>query len=65
MKILTLTQPWATLVVAGAKKIETRSSTDRDVPGQRGRDIFHVCRCGLGAHKVEPVTEEHWVGLLW
>ncbi len=25
MKVLTLTQPWATLVAEGAKKIETRS----------------------------------------
>ena len=43
MKALTLTQPWATLIACGAKRIETRSwSTDF-----RGRIAIHAAK-GLG-----------------
>lgn len=44
MKALTLTQPWATLIARGAKRIETRSwATDF-----RGRIAIHAAK-GLGA----------------
>ena len=33
MKVLTLSQPWATLVAIGAKKIETRAGT-RGIAGR-------------------------------
>lgn len=43
MKALTLTQPWATLIACGAKRIETRSwATDF-----RGRIAIHAAK-GLG-----------------
>lgn len=43
MKALTLTQPWATLIAIGAKRIETRSwATD-----YRGRIAIHAAK-GLG-----------------
>ena len=38
MKVLSLLQPWATLVVMGAKKIETRSWTTR----HRGELLIHA-----------------------
>jgi activating signal cointegrator 1 len=38
MKVLSLLQPWASLVVIGAKKIETRSWTTR----HRGRLLIHA-----------------------
>lgn len=44
MKAITLTQPWATLVAIGAKKIETRSWATK----YRGRLAIHASR-GLGA----------------
>jgi len=43
MKILTLTQPWATLVAIGAKKIETRSRSTN----YRGPIAIHAA-AGLG-----------------
>lgn len=43
MKVLTLTQPWATLVAIGAKKIETRSWSTR----YRGPLLIHAAK-GLG-----------------
>lgn len=43
MKVLTLTQPWATLVAIGAKKIETRSWTTT----YRGPLLIHAA-AGLG-----------------
>jgi len=40
MKALTLTQPWATLIACGAKRIETRSwATDF-----RGRIAIHAAK---------------------
>lgn len=44
MKVLTLTQPWATLVAIGAKKIETRSWST----SYRGPLAIHAAK-GLGA----------------
>lgn len=43
MKVLTLSQPWATLVAIGAKKIETRSWNTR----YRGPLLIHAA-AGLG-----------------
>lgn len=43
MRVLTLTQPWATLVAIGAKKIETRSWNTR----YRGPLLIHAA-AGLG-----------------
>ena len=43
MKLLTLTQPWATLVAIGAKRIETRSWST----SYRGRIAIHAA-VGLG-----------------
>lgn len=40
MKAITLTQPWATLVAIGAKKIETRSWAT----GYRGRLAIHAAK---------------------
>src|SRR5829696_4018568 len=40
MKALTLTQPWATLVATGLKKVETRSWTTR----YRGSLAIHAAR---------------------
>ena len=40
MKALTLTQPWATLVAVGAKRIETRSW----YTNQRGRIAIHAAK---------------------
>lgn len=40
MKVLTLTQPWASLVVIGAKKIETRSWKT----GYRGALAIHAAK---------------------
>jgi activating signal cointegrator 1 len=44
MKVLTLTQPWATLVAIGAKKIETRSWST----SYRGPLAIHAAK-GLGS----------------
>lgn len=44
MKILSLTQPWATLVSLGAKKIETRSWSTP----YRGKLLIHAAK-GLGS----------------
>ena len=43
MKVLTLTQPWATLVAIGAKRIETRSWATK----YRGPLLIHAA-AGLG-----------------
>jgi len=43
MKVLTLTQPWATLVAIGAKRLETRSWST----GYRGPLAIHAAK-GLG-----------------
>jgi len=53
MKILTLTQPWATLVAIGAKRIETRSWTT----DYRGPVAIHAAKTlnGLGR---APVAEQ-------
>lgn len=40
MKVLSLTQPWATLVVIGAKKFETRSWKT----GYRGELLIHASK---------------------
>lgn len=40
MKALTLTQPWATLIASGAKRIETRSWNT----GYRGRIAIHAAK---------------------
>lgn len=54
MKVLTLTQPWATLVAIGAKKIETRSWSTN----YRGPLAIHAAKGGynddLFLMKIEP-----------
>ncbi len=49
MKVITLTQPWATLVAIGAKRIETRSWSTR----YRGPLAIHAAKGpgGLGSFK--------------
>lgn len=49
MKAITLTQPWATLVAIGAKKIETRSWKT----GYRGPLAIHAAKSGSGATRTE------------
>lgn len=69
LKALTLTQPWATLVAIGAKRIETRSWSTRyrgplAIHAARGfpRDAFDLCRVepfrtALSAQAVFPRGE--------
>jgi hypothetical protein len=45
MKVLSLLQPWATLVVIGAKKVETRSWTS----DHRGELLIHASTGKAGA----------------
>lgn len=52
MKILTLTQPWASLVALGAKHIETRSWST----SYRGPIAIHA-GAGLGAFGTKPVEQ--------
>lgn len=58
MKALTLTQPWATLVAIGAKKIETRSWNTN----YRGPLAIHAAKGGynddLFLMKIEPFYTE-------
>lgn len=53
MKALTLTQPWATLVAIGAKRIETRSWST----SFRGPIAIHVAKTFPGACR--ELCEEH------
>ena len=52
MKALSLTQPWATLVVTGAKQIETRSWSTR----YRGSLYIHAAK-GFPAHAKDFARE--------
>lgn len=71
MKALTLTQPWATLVAIGAKRIETRSWSTKyrgwlaihaakKIPTEYQslwlRDPFLSALCGAGVVSVGPAT---------
>lgn len=73
MKAITLTQPWATLVAIGAKRIETRSWTTR----YRGPLTIHAAKAGLhewdevgpwrvvrydGAWSIVPVDDGEEIG---
>lgn len=50
MKAITLTQPWATLVAVGAKKIETRSWTTT----YRGELAIHAAK-GIGRESLDAM----------
>jgi hypothetical protein len=54
-KVLTLTQPWASLVALGAKRIETRSWTTR----YRGRLLIHAAKGlnGLTARRYRELCQ--------
>ena len=52
MKALTLTQPWATLVMSGRKKFETRSWAT----GYRGRIAIHSSK-GMPGYAKEAARE--------
>lgn len=59
MKALTLTQPWATLVVLGLKRIETRSWST----AYRGPLAIHAAK-GFPARAREFAEEERAIGRL-
>lgn len=70
MKALTLTQPWATLVAIGAKRIETRSwRTDYRGPlaipfaaWMADFDVFPLsCRSGQPWNRMKEVLDEHGI----
>lgn len=53
MKVITLTQPWATLVAVGAKRVETRSWTT----SYRGRIAIHAAKTFPASAKALVWTE--------
>lgn len=59
MKALTLTQPWATLVACGAKRIETRSWTT----SYRGPLAIHAAKGWRGEHRTACVIEPFYTEL--
>lgn len=60
MKALTLTQPWATLVAIGAKKIETRSWNTN----YRGRLAIHAAKGFPGAARSIAFRNEYFKSAL-
>ena len=59
MKIITLTQPWATLVIAGAKRLETRSWST----AYRGELGIHAAK-GFPRWAREICAEEPFASIL-